>query len=131
MSDRIQFLQSFFGALGAHRISISVEDNDQVSGTVIYDPSNPGERQDFSWRAAEADAPGEPVRLLATLLRDQQLLAIDKISVPRDELRRRYNEQYGTALDAEQFRDIIERLTAIRIPMVEAGDKSDAFFIHE
>jgi hypothetical protein len=57
MIKRKQFLTDFLGALGAKEILFSDIGPDTVTGTVVYDPSDPEERQDFRWHACEADVP--------------------------------------------------------------------------
>jgi len=52
---RKQFLTDFLGALGAKEILFSDIGPDTVTGTVVYDPSDPEEHQDFRWHACEAD----------------------------------------------------------------------------
>ena len=64
---RKKFLQEFLGALGAIEIRWQEETGGKIKGTVIYEPGDPEETQDFVWHVSESDAPNQNVLELAKL----------------------------------------------------------------
>jgi hypothetical protein len=144
MFKRLTFLSNFLAALGAFQIEFTTVSDSMVEGTVIYPPDGidrscggmfeeweQEERQDFRWRATEADVPRKEVLLLVALIHYRRLLDIDKLRVDRAELRDLFNSFYRLTLDSEQFNAVLNELESIEVPMVDEGEESDIFFIHE
>jgi hypothetical protein len=129
--NRKDFLRSFLGALGAHEVVFREEQPDRISGTVVYDPVDSEEQQDFVWQASEQDVPPEDVFRLVKLIHERELLDIDKLTVSRDELRRLFNESYNTLIGRADFDKIVESLEAVTVDMIDDGQKVDTYFIHE
>lgn len=102
-----------------------------ISGTVIYEVGDPEETQDFVWHRSETDVPNIDVFNLVTLIRKHNLLSIDRLTVTRPELRRKYNTEYGVCLTETEFASVLESLEGIEVPMVDEGRETDAYFIHE
>ena len=69
MDRRQEFLAQFLGALGAHEIRHLQVTPESISGTVVYDPNDPEEQQDFRWSIRPTDAPSSAVIRLAGLIR--------------------------------------------------------------
>jgi hypothetical protein len=128
---RREFLKEFLGALGAVDIQWLEETEENISGTVIYEPNDPEETQDFAWHKSEADAPSRDVVNLVKLINEQNLLSIDQIKITRPELQEKYNSTYGQKTTEQEFANILESLEAIEVPMVDEGHETDAYFIHE
>ncbi len=128
---RREFLTEFLGALGAESIEWIEENNNHISGRVIYDKSDPEEIQDFCWHKSEQEVPGANVLKLVKLLNEKKLLSIDQISVTREELKLQYNEDYGLNTSESEFSGILKELEEIEVPMVDEGKETDAYFIHE
>jgi len=128
---RKEFLYEFLGALGAVEIHWLEESVDKISGTVIYEPNDPEEKQDFVWHKSEMEAPCRNVVNLAKLINKQGLLSIDQIQVTRAELQAKYNSAYDHKTTEEEFAHLLELLEAIEVPMVDEGRETDAYFIHE
>jgi hypothetical protein len=128
---RKAFLYEFLGALGAEQIEWHYENDDFISGKVIYKTDDSEEVQEFRWRKTENEVPPENVRLLAKLLREESLLNIDKIIVTRKELASRYNDVFGVKYTEQEFIKILKILESIEVPMLDNGVETDAFFIHE
>jgi hypothetical protein len=59
------------------------------------------------------------------------LLSIDKLTVSRQELQRRYAEYTGLNTGEASFAKIIDGLEAVEVPMLDGREKSDVYFIHE
>jgi hypothetical protein len=125
-------LEQFLGALGARRIEWSSVEPAHVRGTVVYDETDPDERQDFVWELAEDETPSDEVLSLAAMIRAQGLLSIDKLTVSSEELRQRYSAYSGRIYSAAEFEEVLEALESIEVPMLDDGvDGGDAYFIHQ
>lgn len=128
---RIEFLTEFLGALGAESIEWDQEINNYISGKVIYDKADPEEIQYFCWHKSETEVPSNPAYNLVSLLNKNKLLSIDQITISRKELRLKYNELYSLTTTEQEFSVILEELEMVEVPMVDDGDETDAYFIHE
>jgi len=131
MDRRREFLVEFLGALGAHEIQHLQVTPTSISGTVVYDPSDPDERQDFWWSVGPKDAPPPAVVRLASIIRADGLLSIDKLRVSRQDLLARFNAGQEPGYTTEQFSAVLEELLQIEVPMLDDGVESDCYFIHE
>ncbi|WP_461490086.1 hypothetical protein, partial [Pontibacter sp. HJ8] len=76
------FLETFFSALGACEVLWIFQDENCIAGTVVYDPTNPDERQDFIWHIEENKAPGKDARTVLIHLKNYDLLHMDKLKFP-------------------------------------------------
>ena len=128
---RSNFLRHFLGSLGAVDIQWGDETENKILGTVIYDLSDPDEVQEFVWHMTEEEVPNQSVYMLAKLLHEDALLDIDKISVSRSELYRRYRQAYGMSETEREFHEILTSLEDIEVSMIDDGQETDIFFIHE
>ena len=128
---RKEFLIEFLGALGAVDILWQQEKDDLIFGTVIYDKDDPEETQDFCWHITESNLPDESVYNLAALLKRENLLNIDKIKISKDNLHALYNKAFIASLTSDQFSNVLNSLKTIEVPMVDDGNETDIYFIHE
>ena len=129
MSKRVTFLSSFLGALGAQQLAIADEGEYRIVGTVIFDPEDPEEQQDFHWCIPESGVPDDQVFQLAALLHEEFLLDIDTITLPMEELHAKYCAQFDSALAPDAFLEVAKKLLEIEVPMLDEGKESDRFFI--
>ena len=135
--DRLEFLTEFLGALGAASVTFKSIENDFVLGTVHYSPDKvivldeDDLKADFCWHMTEKDLPNELVYKLARLLNQEELLSIDKIIVPREELRAIYNKESNSSLTEAEFNEVLDGLKQVRVDKVYDGEVVDMFFIHE
>ena len=81
-SKRRRFLEVFLNSLGAKQIQWTAQDENSIFGTVIYDPTDLDERQDFVWHMSEEKVPSDSVIELLTRVTDMGLLDGDKLKVP-------------------------------------------------
>lgn len=128
---RKEFLSAFLGALGAEVIEWKDEMESYISGVVIYEKNNPEETQEFCWHKREDEVPSDQVLNLAKLIKDNNLLSIDKIIITRKELRLKYNNNFNLNFQEEEFSKLLESLEEIEVPMVDEGKETDVYFIHE
>ena len=131
MDRRQEFLAEFLGALGAREIRHLQVTPTYISGTVVYDPSDPNEQQDFRWSVTPNDAPSSSVIRLAQIIRMDGLLSIDKLQISRQDLLSRFNTGQELACTSEQFSAVLDELLQISVPMLDDGVESDYYFIHE
>jgi len=131
MDRRQAFLAEFFGALGVLEVRYLQVADTFVSGTAVYDPSDPEEHQDFRWFTSSSDAPSPEATQLMGLIRDGGLLHSDKLLVSRQDLWARLNATQNLGYSPEQFAAIIDELLQVRVSMLDDGVESDYYFIHE
>lgn len=114
---------TFLTALGAVRIIWGDTFVDKIYGTVIYDESDPEERQDFVWHMTEDNVPSDDVRKVIEYMANNKLIDIDKIIKPIDELPLNFIEQH-------QKEKIFNELFNIEVRMIDDGEETDRYFIH-
>ena len=131
MDRRQEFLAEFLGALGAHEIQHLQVTPAFISGTVVYDPSDPEEQQDFRWSIPPSAAPSPAATRLIGLIRKDGLLHSDKLLLSRQDLLARFNAGQDSGSSPEQFAVILEEILQIQVPMLDDGVESDYYFIHE
>jgi hypothetical protein len=131
MSRRVEFLRDFLGAFGAKEVRFSEVNDETVRGRVIYDPNDPEEFQDFCWHAREFDVPVPEVCKLVRIIRQKQLLDIDKLRVSRSELQRLYAQEHGNAGSNVDLDEAVDQLEEVEVKMMDDGIETDAYFIHE
>lgn len=117
------FLETFLGALGARKINFGKETFDKIFGTVIYDETSQNEQQDFVWHMTEDKVPSEDVRKVIAYIKENNLINIDKIIKPIDELNLDFFDQC-------KKREVIDTLFAIEVKMIDDGEETDRYFIH-
>lgn len=123
-NKRKQFLEIFLGALGAKQIVWGQITNDSIAGTVIYDPNDLEERQDFIWHMGEKETPDEDVIALLKHLKDNSLLKGDKFTVPIAEIEVANMDEGSTG-------KAFDKLLAVSVNMIDEGEETDRYFIHE
>ena len=122
--NRQIFLKSFLGALGAVEILWTDIQIDKIYGTVIYDNSDPEERQDFVWHMTENNVPNDNVKSLIDFLSKKKLIDIDKIMTPIDQLEINF-------IDKGKLENVWNELFNIEVRMIDNGEETDGFFIHD
>lgn len=75
--------------------------------------------------------PSERVCRLAALVHQQSLLDIDKLTVSREELRQVFNQNESVPQSPAEFDQILDRLEKVRVRMVDDGEETDTYFMHE
>jgi hypothetical protein len=125
---RKKFLEAFFGALGEKHFVITSARPDRIMGTAIYDEH---ERQDFCWSITEEQVPSESAYLLLKLLQEQELIEIDRIIIPRKELQQRHAKMWGKITTVDEFARILDEIEAVEVAMIDDGEETDVFCIHE
>ena len=117
------FLKSFLTALGAVRIIWGDTYNNKIYGTVVYDETDPEERQDFVWHMDEDNVPSEEVKKVIDYLAANNLIDIDKIIKPIKDLTLDF-------IDDSQRETVLLNLFDIEVRMIDDGKETDRYFIH-
>jgi|TARA_R110001599_G_scaffold24835_5_gene89434 hypothetical protein len=133
---RESFLTEFLGALGAESLTFTNIVNETISGTVHYrqrfdDEDEEDLRQDFRWHMTEENVPSINVFKLIELIHQQNLLDIDQLIISSEELRDRYNESINSVFTQQEFNHILGELENVVVRMVDDGEETDSYFIHE
>ena len=121
------FLETFLGALGAVKITWGDTTLEKIYGTVIYDETDPAERQDFVWHMTENNIPNDDVKNLIEFLSKNELIDIDKIVTPINELEIDF-------IDKSKLDNVWNDLFNIEVHMIDDGvesKQSDRYFIHD
>lgn len=118
------FLKSFLSALGAVEILWSDIQLEKIYGTVIYDISDPEERQDFVWHMTENNVPDDDVKNLIDFLSKKKLIDIDKIMTPINEIEIDF-------IDKSKLENVWNELFNIEVRMIDDGEETDRYFIHD
>ena len=121
------FLETFLGALGAVKIIWGDTTLEKIYGTVIYDETDPEERQDFVWHMTENNVPNDDVKNLIEFLSKNDLIDIDKIITPISELEIDF-------IDKDKLDKVWNDLFNIEVHMIDDGvesKQSDRYFIHD
>jgi hypothetical protein len=121
---RQKFLEAFLGALGAKKIIWTDKTENTISGVVIYDQSNPTECQDFIWHMTEENSPDDQVIRLLTYLSESGLLDGDKLKAAP-------NEIHLDDIDNKTLDSLFDQLFNVSVNMVDEGEETDIYFIHD
>jgi DNA-binding transcriptional MerR regulator len=124
LEKRKSLLKSFLGALGAKEILWGDIRFDKIYGTVIYDLTDPEERQDFVCHMTENNVPTEDVKKLLEYLSKNKLIDIDKIFIPIEKL----NIDF---IDKSKLENVWHELFNIQVRMIDDGEETDCYFIHD
>lgn len=124
MNERQNFLVSFLGALGAEEIKWTEVTESYIAGTVIYDKSDPEEVQDFKWTMTESESPDNYMQILVDYIYETNLLDIDQLKKSVADIR-------VLGLTEQQKNSAFDRLFEIEVRMVDEGEETDSYFIHQ
>ena len=124
MNKRQQFLSSFLSALGAEEIKWTEVTDKFIAGTVIYDKTDPEEVQDFKWKMTELKSPDNETRTLMNYIFEENLLDIDRLKKPIIEIQ-------VQGLTDQEKNSAFDKLFAVRVRMIDEGEETDSYFIHE
>ena len=123
-NKRKVFLEIFLTALGAEKIEWGKLEVDKIFGTVVYDNTDAEERQDFVWHMTEDKVPSEEVKMVIKYIADNSLIKFDKIIKPVEELNLDF-------IDQSKRKKVIDELFNIEVRMIDEGEESDRYFIHD
>jgi len=128
---REQFIPKFFKALGAKSVVVEEISPESIRGTVVYDSQNPDEQQEFCWHCSVEESISSDLLVLVDLIIKHSLLDIDKLKISREKLRLLYNQNNIPKLSETEFDSLMNELIQINVHMVDDGEETDSYFIHE
>ena len=123
---RHNFLNKYLRLLGADHIKFTKFELTRVHGTVIYDPDDPEEQQDFCWHMIEENVPSDKVIEVIDIIKENNYFDIDKVVVPWTEIFTKSTEN-----NYETFLATVVELVDVRVQMVDDGEETDSYFIHD
>ena len=122
------FLNSFLRLYGVVKVELLHADTDKITGTAIYfddTPDNP-ERQDFCWHMTEDKVPSDELIELIQIIHTNKFNQGDKVTVSPDELFLKTSWS-----DREKFNMVFDELFEVEVRMVDDGEETDGFFMHD
>jgi hypothetical protein len=122
-SKRLNLLKSFFKLYEVEKIKLTNETAESISGTAIYDQSDPEEMQEFIWHKTENEVPSTELNIL-----------IEKIVAEKwhngDKITKDIAEMEFVEFDSETKNRIEFELFEINVKMVDNGEETDSYFVH-
>ncbi len=128
---REEFILKFLEALGAESVLIEEINRESIRGTVVYNSQDPDERQEFCWHRSVEESISSDLFVLVDLILKHRLLDIDKLKTPREELRLLCNQNKIPKLSQTEFDGLMNELIQINVHMIDDGEETDSYFIHE
>jgi len=122
-NNRQIFLNSFLRLFGVDKIELKDVSLQKITGTAIYDDEG---RQDFCWNIAEDKVPSDDLIELIKIIYKKRDSQIDKIKETSDEL---FLKTGWT--DREKFNEVFAELFKVEVKMIDDGEETDSFFIHD
>ena len=125
-NKRQNFLNDFLKLFGAKSIKLTKIETDKVYGTVVYNANDSDEQQDFCWHMTEQDTPSDEVLNLIRIIEENNFIDIDKLKVPLTEIFEKTNEN-----NFNNFLMTVEALMNVQVHMLDNGEETDSYFIHD
>jgi hypothetical protein len=117
------FLENFLRLFGVDRLELTKITLDRVYGQAFF---NDNEQQDFCWYMSEEKVPQDSVLELIKTLRDNNLVDLDKLTDTPETIFTKTNQN-----DFNSFIEKFDELMAVNIRMIDDGEETDSFFLHE
>ena len=125
ITDKRQiFLEHFLGLYEVDKVEITHVDTDKISGKAIY--LDDYDRQEFCWHIAEQNVPTDDLVQLIKVIKENKFYRTDKIIVDADTI----FEKSGWA-DRTKFNMTYDKLFDIEVKMIDDGEETDSYFIHD
>ena len=118
------FLEQFLGLYEVDKIEITALDEEKICGIAIY--LNDVDTQEFCWHITEDDVPSNDLIELIQIIRKNEFNKIDKLIVSAEEL---FEKTEWT--DRNKFDKTFEELFEVEVKMIDDGEETDSFFIHD
>lgn len=123
-NKRQDFVKTFFRTFGAKEIQWKSQNENFIKGTIIYDSKDPEERQDFVWYINEEDVPSYEAMNILKYLIDNDLINGDKLKCTISDIN-------IPEFDKEMKTKAMDELYRVSVNMIDDGQKTDYFFIHD
>jgi hypothetical protein len=124
-ADRRQiFLEHFLGLYEVHKVEITNATIDKIYGIAIYLDND--DKQEFCWHMSEQNVPTDGLNQLIKVIKDNKFNRTDKIVVTADMI----FEKSGWT-DRKKFNFTYDNLFEIEVKMIDNGEETDSYFIHD
>lgn len=120
---RLNFLKTYLKLFGVKEIELINETEYSIKGIAIYDEFIPEEKQEFIWYISEKEVPSNELKLIIEEIIENKLHLNDKITDKFDKF-----EFSGTK--SKNIDELINQLYSIEIKMIDNGEETDSFFVH-
>jgi hypothetical protein len=124
LDKRQIFLEHFLGLYGVDEIKITKFANDKICGLAIYPDEN--DAQEFCWHITEDKVPSEELINLIEIIKYNRFNETDKVTVSADRL-----FEKTEWMDRDKFDKIFNELFQIEVRMIDDGEETDSFFMHD
>jgi hypothetical protein len=124
MDRRQIFLDHFLGLYGVDNVKITKLDKDNIYGIAIY--LDDEDEQNFCWHMTEQNVPSEDLIKLIKVIKDNKFIRADKIIVTADTI---FGKSGWT--DMTKFKLVYDKLFDIEVKMIDNGEETDSYFIHD
>ncbi|MBK8482778.1 MAG: hypothetical protein IPL31_00080 [Saprospiraceae bacterium] len=118
------FLEHFLGLYGVEKVEITNADTDKIYGVSRY--LDEDEKQEFCWHVTEHNIPSDELIQLIKVIKDNKFNRTDKIIVTADTI----FEKSGWT-NRTKFNSNYDKLFDIEVKMIDDGEETDSYFIHD
>lgn len=123
--------ENFLLALGVNKVVFDKKGAKLLSGRVYFDDVTEEESQDFKFVPSGEIEFNTCLDTLISKIRELRLIDIDRISIGREMLVKLLHESGLPEFSPEESRRAVSDLFRIRIDMIDDGEETDYFFVHE
>ncbi|MFN8359964.1 MAG: hypothetical protein U0264_08605 [Candidatus Kapaibacterium sp.] len=124
-SDKRQiFLDHFLGLCGVDKVEITTVDTDKIYGIANYLDGD--DKQAFCWHMTEQNVPTDDLVQIINVIKDNKFNRSDKIIVTSEMV----FEKSGWT-DRTTFNTTYDKLFDIEVKMIDEGEETDSYFIHD
>ena len=125
IKDRRQiFLEHLLGLYEVDKVEITNAETDKIFGNAIYLDGD--DKQEFCWHMTEQNVPNDELIKLIKLIKDNKFNTTDKIIVSADTI----FKKSGWA-DRTKFNLTYDELFDIEVKMIDEGEETDTYFMHD
>lgn len=118
------FLLHFLKLFGVDKVEITKSERSKIYGVATY--LDDEETQEFCWHKMKEDEPQDDLFRLLKVIKDNKFNQHDKIIVSANRL-----FEMAPWTDRAHFNIIYDRLFDIEIKMIDEGEETDSYFLHE
>lgn len=122
--NRQKFLCSYLGLYGVDNIEITEFDKAKICGIAIY--LDDEDTQEFCWHMTEDNVPSDDLIELIQIIKNNEFNRTDKVIVSADEL---FEKTEWT--DRNKFDKTFDELFEVEVKMIDDGEETDSFFMHD
>lgn len=120
---RLNFLKTYLKLFGVKEIELINETEYSIKGIAIYDEFIPEEKQEFIWYISENEVPSNELKLIIEEIIENKLHINDKIT-------EKFDKFEFSSTKSKNLDELINQLYSIEIKMIDDGEETDSFFVH-